>query len=299
LSERLCVALLLAAGLSWACSDDDRAAYCSGCYEQGGSGGVSSGAGGSGGSALASSGGAPQCQGVRGAPMVLATVTDGVAFCIDVREATITEWNVFLKTAGTRPAQPPPCDANDAWPDLGEDSLLPVSNTDWCDARAFCAWQNKRLCGRIADGSEITTEAEAMNPLVDEWLFACTSGGGAWAYPYGDTFDETICNTHLTSNAIDPVLSHPDCHGVGEPYASIFDMSGNLAEWTSWCDPDPSLAEKDQLCHLRGGDWTKPNREEAGKCRYFEPKQRLELQSSIMGIRCCKDASAASDGGAG
>lgn len=292
------VALVLAmlAALHACSGDNDRPPPCTNCvHPTSGAGGVSTtdgggGSGGGGGSALASSGGAPQCQGGKGAPMAYVAVDGSSGFCIDIREVTSEEYDVFRLYAPQKPSQEEPCTDNLSWgPSLGDAGTMPRNLVDWCDALAFCGWAGKRLCGRIG-GGDVTSAAEAADPTVDEWYHACTNAGVS-VYPYGDTFDESICNTHVTSNILDPVQASPDCHGTGDPFGQIFDMSGNVGEWTSYCDPDPGRAAGDQFCYLRGGDWltAEPLTTGSGRCDYVEKKQRLEIETATMGIRCCKD----------
>jgi formylglycine-generating enzyme required for sulfatase activity len=289
----------------FACSDDDRPGPCVGCVEQtggfGGAGGTGATAGsaGAGGSALASSGGAPQCQGVKGAPMVFLDdgLGNGTGYCIDVREVSVAEFNTFKQLVGDTPKQQAPCSANLGWQNIGESSQLPMRYVDWCDATAFCAWAGKRLCGRIGGGAN-TTSTEASDPTLDEWFRACTNAGTS-VYPYGDAFNGNICNTHTPGNNVDDVGSNVGCHGTGDPFDKLFDMSGNVGEWTAYCDPDSggAVPDEDEYCYLRGGDFTTVVPETSGRCDYTEKKQRLEAPTITMGIRCCKDADLDVDGG--
>jgi formylglycine-generating enzyme required for sulfatase activity len=287
-----------------ACSDDDRPGPCVGCVEQtggfGGAGVGGTGAGGSsgaGGSALASSGGSPQCQGVKGAEMMFVDDGQGSGYCIDVREASVAEFNLFKTYAGDTPKQAAPCSANLGWQNIGDSSQLPTRYVDWCDASAFCSWAGKRLCGRIGGGAN-TTSTEANDPALDEWYRACTNAG-QWIYPYGDAFNGNICNTHTPGNNVDNVGTNIDCHGTDDPYDKLLDMSGNVAEWTTYCEPDTAgaIPDEDEYCFLRGGDFTTVNPETSGRCDYVEKKQRLEAPTITMGIRCCKDADLDVDGG--
>lgn len=291
----------------FACSDDDRPGPCVGCVEQtGGFGGVgvggtgaTAGSAGAGGSALASSGGAPQCQGVKGAPMMFVDdgLGNGTGYCIDVREVSVTEFNTFKTFVGSTPKQQPPCNENLGYQTITASSDLAMNYVDWCDATAFCAWAGKRLCGRIGGGVHATVD-DLDDPALDEWFRACTNAG-ITVFPYGDSFSGNACNTHVPSNSVDDVGSNPDCHGSGDPYDKLFDMSGNVAEWTAFCDPDSggAVPDKDEYCYLRGGDFFTNYPDTTARCDYTEQKQRLEAPTITMGIRCCKDADLDVDGG--
>ena len=67
---------------------------------------------------------------------------------------------------------------------------------------------------------------------------ACSSGG-LHAFPYGDSYGATACNTWdnpttgcmFGSCASVSAGSLATCQASG-PYAGVFDLSGNLFEWT-------------------------------------------------------------------
>lgn len=76
-------------------------------------------------------------------------------FEIGSREVSNGEYQQFLAAQQDPAIQPGECAWNDdftptQWPVAS--ATLPVVNIDWCDARAYCAWAGKRLCGAIAGG---------------------------------------------------------------------------------------------------------------------------------------------------
>jgi sulfatase modifying factor 1 len=232
------------------------------------------------------------------ADMILASnAALGVSFCIDATEATQADYLAFLLAVGDASGitQPPECAFNVALKnpvpgcpkfDAGND--LPIYCVDWCDARAYCAWAGKRMCGKIGGGPETPLTAELAQ---EEWNFACT-GGLATKYPYGDTPMVGACNIpqeNTPSDATDDetktaVGSLAGCQGG---FPGIFDMQGNVAEWVDWCDPATD-GTGSAACYVRGGHtfgsaeyWTCAN--------LFETHPRNEPVIEV-GIRCCKDA---------
>jgi formylglycine-generating enzyme required for sulfatase activity len=90
-------------------------------------------------------------------------------------------------------------------------------NVTWYDALAYCEW----LSG--VTGNHITLPSEA------EWEKAARGDKDKRAYPWGNTFDSSKCNSReLGLGTTTPV-------GIflegASPYG-VLDMSGNVWEWT-------------------------------------------------------------------
>lgn len=140
---------------------------------------------------------------------------------------------------------------------LDQDCLLglanhPMVNVTWHDARAYCAWLTKewRAASRIKQGEEVRLPSEA------EWEKAARGTEG-YAYPWGDEWDESKCNTSESGlGTTSPVGMYPE--GVS-PYGCL-DLAGNVWEWT---------------ISLWGRDWNKPD----FVYPYSDKKERENLQA--------------------
>jgi formylglycine-generating enzyme required for sulfatase activity len=167
------------------------------------------------------------------------------SFYIDSTEVTVADYKKFLAAKGSDTGgQPSECSWNTAYWDstnaMNPDTW-PITNVDWCDARAFCAWAGKRLCGKIGGGS-VTAEAHLFTaPPTNEWYLAC---GG----PAGGTHPNAnpTCNSNDGFGNLAPVGSYPGCEGF---YPGLFDMEGNAAEWIDGC----GTSEGGAVCFLLGG----------------------------------------------
>jgi len=218
--------------------------------------------------------GAVDCPAGRG-PTAARVRFDGGSFCIDTTEVTNAEFAAFLTAKGTDTSgQPAACAANtsyvptDTWPIQQGHENDPVVYVDWCDARAFCQWAGKRLCGSRVDA--FVTR--------DEWYVAC-SHDGARAYPYGTAYDPSACNGGATTGNLVPVGTKPGCVGG---YDGLFDMSGNASEWVDACKDDGT-------CQHRGGAfYSKDPAAPRLSCSDFGGIGRLESYSTV-GFRCCAD----------
>ncbi len=204
-------------------------------------------------------------------------------FSIDSTEVTRAQYAAWLATKPTG-GQPPECSWNNDftpgcdWPP-GDKGDHPVVCVDWCDANAYCQGVGKRLCGAIGGGPEV--DGEASDASKSEWFNACSSAG-AHPYPYGDTYDETLCvGAHHDLDGPDAV-QHDGCQSSVPGFEGVFDLSGNVSEWVNSCG-DSADGRK---CAERGGDFAL---EGAGlDCRsvlYDSPTFRAQM----IGFRCCAD----------
>jgi hypothetical protein len=120
-----------------------------------------------------------------------------------------------------------------------------------------CYVADKRLC---------TTE---------EWSLAC-AGAYGWEYPYGERYEPNACVTRDTT--VHASGSKPECRG----YFAVFDMAGNLAEWTA-----TRSRENPKFYNVMGGFWRSgPQSTCHGKRYSYFPDNR----HNPVGFRCCKDA---------
>ena len=232
------------------------------------------------------------CGTYLGAKMILVTPKSGAPFCIDSTEVTRAQYDEFLVSPAKPKAseQPPECAFNS---DLGgkntEHSLdnQPRINVDWCDARAYCAWAGKRLCGKLGDGSKPTDPADSSDPTKDEWTYACRGGNDVNVYPWGHDYDPTKCNH---SGAIVDVGSSKDCHGPAAPFDRLFDMAGNVWEWENSCIPAPDGGKIE--CIHRGSGYE--DNASYQQCSLQIGSLGHSFSHPIdwedwIGIRCCKD----------
>ncbi|MFN3197939.1 MAG: protein kinase domain-containing protein [Bradymonadia bacterium] len=126
----------------------------------------------------------------------------------------------------------------------------PKTRVTFAAAKGMCASKGKRLCS----GSE--------------WKRACGAGR---AYPYGGSFNPNRCNTEDDDEEERSVTSSGRFKKCRSGFG-VYDMSGNVAEWTS-----------DQ--RVRGG--TSADADEDVSCNGSE-RRGGGSSSSTVGFRCCK-----------
>ena len=232
------------------------------------------------------------CPPARGATQV--KVTSGATpFCIDATETTNAQYAAFVASGFTLASPPTGCEAltgsvpSQGWPYQSGYDDFPVVYVNWCQAYAYCAWAGKHLCGQIPDaqsdgGALAVTSFD--DPTQSEWLNACTQGG-ALTYPYGKTFDAMTCGGQLAGSMLAQVGSRPACVG---PLAGLFDMSGNVWEWTNACGgpmgTPPSAANA--FCDAMGGAF---DSNEAELACVGERNWTRNSGAGNIGIRCCLD----------
>jgi formylglycine-generating enzyme required for sulfatase activity len=135
--------------------------------------------------------------------------------------------------------------------------VRPTAFVSLYQANDSCFSKGKRLCA------------------TDEWVVAC-SGPFGWAYPYGDVYEPNACGTQDTT--VRPSGSRPECRG----YFDVYDMSGNLAEWTN-----TRATRNPQFYNVKGGFWASGAGVTCRDTRYsYFPQNR----HNPVGFRCCKDS---------
>ena len=201
-------------------------------------------------------------------------------FCIDSTEVTRAQYARFVAAVGTGAKLPAnakqcrilnkevtPIDPEEAFPPRKEGPDHPVRLVDWCDAKAYCQWAGKDLCGGL--GGRKLTPKEATDPSKSQWAKACTEGG-AKRFAYGDS--------HVTGRCVEgPDPSQPKNEKCEGGYPGLFDMVGNVAEWVDACDDDPSTS-----CALVGHA---PERE-ISSCTWVDAPPG-DIPWNNAGVRCC------------
>jgi len=186
--------------------------------------------------------------------------------------------------------EPDPSCMNDA-SCAGSDDDCPAVCVDWCDALAYCRGQGKRLCGKIGGG--MVPFNDYADPGKSEWTNAC-SAGGQYEYGHGhsapDTEPTACVYSGNSGGTAYPVGTRAACVSPSPGYATLRDLSGNVAEWEDSCEKAASTvaASATDACRTRGGSFQ--TGVELLKCTTAPavPLRRNEVSASV-GIRCCRD----------
>ncbi|PRP94463.1 Formylglycine-generating sulfatase enzyme [Enhygromyxa salina] len=210
-----------------------------------------------------------------------ATMVDGGGFQIDATEVDNGQYALMLEVEFDVEILPPGCEwKSDFEPEEWADDLdptLPVVGVDWCDAMVFCAWSGKELCGAVTGGASDWDNAEDAEG--DTWYRACSSAG-AQGYPYGPDYEAAACNGEDSGQ--DALLaggSLSTCEG-GAP--GLFDMSGNVWEWTNSCES--ATGDGATECRRRGG--SRYSDGDNMRCAANSRRVRGE-RDNALGFRCC------------
>ncbi|MDE2794702.1 MAG: formylglycine-generating enzyme family protein [Gemmatimonadota bacterium] len=173
-------------------------------------------------------------------------VTIESPFAVGVFEVTFAEWDACVRAGGCEDYRP----EDEGW---GRDRF-PVIHVSWEDAREYVRW----LSRRTGQGYRLLSEAE--------WEYVARAGTRRHAWSYGRK------RSRLCQFAVERSF-HSDCPDYGtapvgtvEPNPfGLYDVLGNVWEWTEdcWHDnyvgaPDDGTAWRSGDCSyrvLRGGSW--------------------------------------------
>ena len=207
-------------------------------------------------------------------------VSDGRAFCIDRYEAAVVEITEKGKLAAHSPYEPVTGKKVKA---VSAPGLVPQGYISGLEAKAACENAGKRLCA------------------PEEWEAACR-GRTKTTYPYGETEIPGRCNAErrkahpvveLFQAADDPfhdfakmndprinqlpkTLSKTGAHASCKSSYGVFDMVGNLHEWTN-----------DPKGQFRGGYYMDTHKNGDG-CGYRTVAHDVSYHDYSTGFRCCK-----------
>lgn len=123
------------------------------------------------------------------------------------------------------------------WPQQMQNPERPVTHIDWWSAYAFAKWAGGRL------------------PSAEEWALAASSNGQL-IYPWGHEFVSSYSAT------IESRLTQASASGrfaKDQTTAGIFDMGGNVSEWTQSID----LSHDGYAIITKGGNYKLPGKESA------------------------------------
>jgi formylglycine-generating enzyme required for sulfatase activity len=165
---------------------------------------------------------------------------------------------------------------SDEWPPPPGGDALPVISISWCQAWSYCHWAGKRLCGQIGAGPLL--EQYRTDATQSQWFAAC-SKGGTQAYPYGQMYDPSICGGQNVTTSVALTGSRPACQGG---YPGLYDMSGNVWEWTDTC----ASTSPTDFCDTRGGAFD--SRYDELQCSGLRIWKR-NSSAHNLGFRCCAE----------
>jgi formylglycine-generating enzyme required for sulfatase activity len=196
-------------------------------------------------------------------------------FTIDQVEVTNERYVAFVKFTGHR--NPPNPYGTGSLVSIDGIGQLPVVQTTWYDAKAYCSWAKKRL------------------PTEAEWEKAARGTDGR-LYPWGNepptakraNFDREWEDQH-TLHAVGSLPNGDSPYGVK-------DMAGNVREWISdWYDaeyyqhaPDQNPQGPDKkgvVRSIRGGSWHSPASDITASAR---GRGGFALQTHGTGFRCAR-----------
>ena len=144
-------------------------------------------------------------------------------------------------------------------PSKFKSSTSPVENVSWMDAKKFCT-----LITKVAHEELSLPKVYIFDlPTEQEWEYSCRAGT-VTAFSFGNSISQNLANFRDQNpknnvqipNSTTPVASYPANKW------NLYDMHGNVAEWTSTIyipylsSRKPKFSTSEKFKVARGGNWT-------------------------------------------
>ncbi|MEO3804201.1 SUMF1/EgtB/PvdO family nonheme iron enzyme [Nonomuraea sp. B1E8] len=189
-------------------------------------------------------------------------------FDIDITPVTNQAYAEFVE-ATNYPAPPDLLAACATMPDH------PVVQITWRDALCYALWAGKRL------------------PRPLEWEKAARGDKDDRTYPWGDVWQEDLCNHHrYPSNdfrTTSPVTTFAGGQYDGRSPYGVADLAGNVSEWVSHSRATQAKGRDAETRAVCGGGWSDPVA--AFGAVSAQRAAEIDYKSESVGFRCAADIS--------
>jgi formylglycine-generating enzyme required for sulfatase activity len=185
-------------------------------------------------------------------------------FFMDVHEVTNQQYSDFVRATGHNPPVDPRGVKYNVWKNGTYPTELadhPVVDVSYQDAEEYAKWMGKRL------------------PTKEEWERA-SRGNDGFMYPWGNNdYNPNSANGNGNQQGKGSTLPVGSCPYDRSPFG-IFDMAGNVREWTS----TPYSSGNQRWKIVKGGSFEDGAE---GLSSYAEFKGTMPAPN--LGFRCAKD----------
>ncbi len=209
-----------------------------------------------------------------GSPIIISSTTNLYFDAIDTCGNVMERKEEYYEIDTSRKQSPCPNDMEEV--KVGEMNFC-IDRYEWPNRRGV----RPRTLVSLYQAMDSCYSAGKRLCTAEEWMIAC-AGPYTWKYPYGQRYEPYRCVTHDTT--VLPSGGRSQCRS----FFGLFDMSGNLLEWTS-----TRASENSAFYYVLGGFWESGPKSGCRDKRYSYYPQNSH---NPVGFRCCRDLVPSSDG---
>lgn len=192
-------------------------------------------------------------------------------FAVGIYDVTRQEYNAFVRESGRLSTEGCYIWAHDQWindrkknwhnPGFRQTATDPVTCVNWEDAQAYVRWLNSKVKDALLESNN--SDNGPYRLLTWEEAEYATSAGALTAYYWGEQASRAMANYGANrcapcagaKDGRDLWLNTSPSEAFPPNHFGLYDMSGNVWQWTDHCNSASPSLPRCRYGFLHGGSW--------------------------------------------